>query len=452
MLSHLPPLPIVIDFRSRDPAEIDPNVLHAILQRDRIRRIVFQAPSATSEDLIVPMNEPFPILEYLSLSSTPMPKKDTKLLALPQTFLALNLRQLTSHSTFLSKGLPLLTSSVSLVTLEFADVQTPGYFPTESLVTQLENVPQLEELCVGFSIPTPRPHAEGELSRPPIPLTTVPALRRLEFRGVSASLESLLSRISAPLLERFSISLFDELTTLPHLSHFTRTTIGLRHPFANIILNRRTVLFVVGFSEQPSVSLHVSCSPFDSPSDSATQVCGALVPVLSFVEELILGSEEPSLPSDWQDEVDGIAWHDLLGPFSNVKKLYIGHQFASGFSSAMTDDAELALSVLPELQELEAELGITQAHTTFAGFIIARLLAGRPVRLSAVRVLPIPFQTELCPTWALRKKVRHDEYTVARGHFRLTTPQSGTGPVTVSASIRATRVRRTVHTRRYAQQ
>jgi len=384
------------------------------------------------------MNEPFPILEYLSLSSTPMPKKDTKLLVLPQTFLALNLRQLTSHSTFLSKGLPLLTSSVSIVTLEFADIQTPGYFPPEDLVIQLENVPQLEELCVGFSIPTSHPHAEGELLRPPIPLTTVPALRRLEFHGVSASLESLLSRTSAPLLERFNISLFNELTTLPHLSHFIRTTKGLKHPVANIVLNQRTVLFVVGSSEQPSVSLHVSCGPFDSPSDSATQVCGALVPVLSFAEKLILRSEEPSLPSDWQDEVDGIAWHDLLGPFSNMKKLYISHAFASGFSSAMqSDDAELVLGPLPELQELEVELGITQAHIAFAGFVNSRQLAGRPVRLSAIRVLPTPLQTDLCSIWALREKVGS---TVVRGYFILTTSQSGTGSATVSANIRTTRV------------
>jgi hypothetical protein len=440
MLSHLPPLPIVIDIRSRDPVEIDPSVLHVILQRDRIRRIVFQAPSATSEDLIVPMNEPFPILKDLSLSSAPVPKKDTKPRVLPHTYLALNLRQFTSHSTFLSKRLPLPTSGVSLVTLEFADIQTPGYFPPGGLVPQLENVPQLQELRVGCFIPTPPPLAEGESSQPPIPLTTVPVLRRLEFCGVSACLESFLSHISAPLLERFNISLFGELTSLPRLSHFIRTTKGLRHWFANIILNRRTVLFVVGSSEEPSVSLHVSCSHFDSPSDSVTQVCGALVPVLSYAEKIILRSEESSLPSDWQDEVDGIAWHDLLGPFSNVKKLYIGHPFASGFSRMQSDDAELVLGLLPELQELEAELGIIQAHTAFAGFINARQLAGRPVRLSAIRVPLAPLQTEVCPTWALQKIVRHDESALFRECFILTTPQSGTGPATVGAKIRATRV------------
>lgn len=422
MLSHLPPLPIIIDFRSRDVTEIDASVFHAILQRDRIRRIVFQAPLATSEDLIVLLDEPLPILEYLSLLSTPIPKEGTKMM-LPQMFLALNQRQLAPHSTFLPKGLPLFATSVSLVTLELADVQTSGYFFPEDLVTQFENMPQLEELCVRFSIPTPPPHAEGELSRPPMPLTTVPTLRQLDFCGVSACLESLLSRISAPLLERFNISLFNELTTLPHLSHFTGTTKGLRHPVANITFNQRTVLFVVGSSEQPSVSFHISCSPFDSPSRSATQVCGSLLPVLSFAEELVLEFEEPSLPSYWQDKVDGIVWHDLLEPFSNVKKLYISHPFASGLSSAMrSDNAELVLGLLPELQELELELGITQAHIAFAGFINARQLAGRPVRLSAIRVLPTPLQTELCPTWALRNKVRHDESTVVRGYFTLTTP------------------------------
>ena len=40
--------------------------------------------------------------------------------------------------------------------------------------------------------------------------------------------------------------------------------------------------------------------------DSATQICGALLPVVSTVEGLTLDFEEENLPPDWQDEVDAM--------------------------------------------------------------------------------------------------------------------------------------------------
>jgi len=443
MLAHLPPLPLVIDYWSGDAAEVDTGLLHAIQRRDRIRRIVLRAPAATLSRLIVPMDEPFPRLETLSLFSRTEPEEGASLV-LPRSFLAPNLRHLELRGIYLPTGLSLLTSTHSLVTLKLTDIQAPGYFTPDNLVIRLQHIPQLEEVYIGFSAPIPRPNAEGELFLPPIVHMMLPALRRLEFRGVSAYLESLLSRIRAPLLEQLSITLFNQLTfTLPHLSHFTRTTEGLRHPTAHIIFNRGTVSFVVGsdkhFSEAV-FSLHISCMHFDWQIDSATQVCAALVPILSAAEELTIDFKDQSSPLDLQEEVDGIAWHNLLGSFDSVKKLCIGYPFASGFASAMAFDDADVLGLLPELQELKAELKITQApHTAFAGFVNARQRAGRPVRLS-IQVLPISLQMDLSPTRALRKKVRHDEPTVVRGCCILTTPQSGTGPFTVSANIRATRV------------
>jgi hypothetical protein len=443
MLAHLPPLPLVIDYWSGEAAEVDTGLLHAIQQRDRIRRIVLRAPAATLSALIVPMDEPFTRLETLSLFSRTESEEGASLV-LPRSFLAPNLRHLELRGIYLPTGLSLLTSTHSLVTLKLTDIQAPGYFTPDNLVAQLQYVLQLEEVYIGFSAPIPRPSAEAELLLPPIVLTTLPALRQLEFRGVSAYLESLLSRISTPLLERLNITLFNQLTfTLPHLSHFTGATEGLRHPMAEIIFNRQAVSFVVGSDEHFSeavFSLHISCMHFDWQIDSATQVCAALVPILSAAEELTIDFKEQSSPLDLQEEVDGIAWHDLLGSLDCVKKLCIGHPFASGFASMMASDDADVLGLLPELQELKAEFKITHApHIAFAGFLNARQLAGRPVRLF-IQVLPISLQMELSPTRVLREKVRHDEPTVVQGCCMLTIPQSGPGPVTVSSNIRATRV------------
>jgi len=319
MLSHLPSLPIAIDYQSWDVAE----TLHAVQQRDGIRRVVLQTPSLTSEKLIVPMDTPFPTLEHLSLSSTTGLKEGTQLL-IPGTFLASNLRRLTSRRTSLPKGLPLLPSSVLLVSLKITDIQTSGYFTPEYLVTQVQHTPQLEELSIGFSIPMSRPSGEGVLLRPPLPHTTLPSLKRLVFRGLGAHLESLLAQIKTPLLERFDVTLFNQLTfSLRHLSHFTKATEVLRDPVANVIFNREGVSFVVGPRAQfgsGTFSLQVRCDQFDRQAIAATQICAALGSNLSIAEVTL---EMDALPSDWRNAVDGKTWRELLGPFNSAKQFRV---------------------------------------------------------------------------------------------------------------------------------
>jgi len=398
MLAHLPPFPLIIDYRGGDAADGGCGLLHAIQQCDRILRVVLQAPFLTLERLLVPMDEPFPRLESLSLLSTTK-SGEGKSLMLPRTFLAPHLSHLSLGGISLPKGLPVLASTFSLLTLKLTDIQSPGYFAPATLVTRLQQIPQLEELSIGFSTPLPRPGAEGELSRPPITLMVLPALRRLTFRGMSVYLEDLVSRISSPLLERCSITLFNQLNfTLSHLSRFTRTTETLRHPVANVIFNQDGVSFVVSSRDElndGTFNLRVSCKPFDWQIDSATQVCSALEPVLSAAEELTLDFDEEDLPSDWQNEVDAMTWHGLLWPFTGVKKLCIGYPLASELSNALGSDD---VGLLPELEELEAQVELGHLNMAFAAFIDARELAGRHVRLSVSPVaisttVPTPVET-----------------------------------------------------------
>ena len=285
--------------------------------------------------------------------------------------------------------LPLFASSVSLVTLKLTDIAAPGYFTPEDLVTQLQHLPLLEELSVEFSIPMPRPSAEGELLREPLTLTTLPSLKWLVFRGVCAYLEGLLARISSPLLERFNVTLFTQLTfPLPHLSRFTRTTVGLRHPGgANVIFDRESVSFIVVGSESENgqfgdgrpFSLRITCKPFEWQMIAATQVCGALEPILSAVEEevtLVLDG----LPPDWRDAVDDVVWRELLGPFRSAKRLRISSscQCCSSLAPELSSSAALESYraragllipglVLPALRHLEpphddVETGHTEAR------------------------------------------------------------------------------------------
>ena len=399
MLSHLPPFPFVIDYRGEDTDD-DHGIIHAIQHRDRVVRIVSQAPSLHLGRLIVPMGRTFPRVESLSLLSTTSLEKVTGLI-LPSTLLAPNLRHLSLRGVLLPKGLPLLASTFLLVTLSLTDIQSPGYFTPATLVTRLQHLPQLEELSICFFTPLPRPSAEGDLFQGPITPTTLPALRLLVFRGVSAYLENLIARINSPLLERLNITLFNQLTfTLPHLSHFIRTTETLKHPTAKVVFNREGVSLVGSSSESlgGTFNLRISCKQFDWQIDSATQVCSELVEVLSAVEELTLDFEEESLPSDWQNAVDAMMWDGLLWPFNGVKKLRIGHPVASELSKALeSDDAGLILGLLPELEELEAQVDLGHVKKAFETFIETRQLAGRHVHLSvsSVATVPAPAEDEL---------------------------------------------------------
>jgi hypothetical protein len=375
MLSHLPPLPIAIDYQSGDVAE----TLHAIQQRDGIRRIVLQAPSPASEKLIVPMDTPFPTLEHLSLSFTTGLKEGTQLL-IPGTFLAPNLRRLTLRRISLPKGLPFLASSVLLVSLKLTDIQTSGYFTPEDLVTQLQHTPKLEELSIGFSIPMPRPSGEGELLRPPIPHTTLPSLKRLVFRGVGTHLEILLAQISTPLLEQFDVTLFNQLTfSLRHLSHFTKTTEALRNPIANVIFNREGVSFVVGPRAQfgsGTFSLQVRCDQFDRQAIAATQICAALGSNLSVAEVTL---EMDALASDWRNAVDGKTWRELLGPF-NAKQFRVVCSHAPELPESYPAEVSVGQLAAPRQPDADVDGGHENASTTP---VEAPPPSGVPVQLPA---------------------------------------------------------------------
>ncbi|KAH9023739.1 hypothetical protein EDB85DRAFT_304680 [Lactarius pseudohatsudake] len=392
-LVHLPPLPLVIDYQyatAAVSAQDESGIFNALQLRDRIRRVVLRVPPSILDQLLVLMDETFPNLEHLSLSSTA--EYDT--LLLPQTFLSPNLRHLTLIGIGLPKKLLLLSSTVSLITLTLANIRAPGYFLPRHLVTRLRSFSQLEELTIGFSIPLPRPSAEKGLLQELEAPVTLPVLKRLTFRGVSAYLDSFVAQIRAPLLEQLRITLFNQIAfALPHLSRLTNATERLLT--AKIIFERDAFSIVADHHRQqlgngpPSFSLHVICKQFDWQIDGAAQICSALMAALSGVEQLALDFEGQRVPTEWQDDVvDGATWRELLGPFIGVRELRICHALALELSCALQpDDTGLDPGLLPGLEELIPELDGEHASNAFSSFIDARQVAGRQVLLSPSPVL-----------------------------------------------------------------
>ena len=419
-LDHLPPLPLLIDYLDRgDPTltissfpwdetrvvsgEDELGIYHALRLHDRVRHINLHvvSPSTLDKSLRL-MDRPFPILEHLSLSLTGdvMTSLGDVMFTLPGAFLAPTLRHLDLLGIRLPKRLRLLSSTPSLVTLKLTNIQASGYFHPRLLVVRLESLPQLEELSIGFSIPTPRPSSERLLLGKQGTPVMLYNLKSLTFRGVSAYLERLISLIRAPVLRELDITLFNQLAfTLPHLSHFVNITEHITFPQiatinffpgTSIILSHRVMGWGPAYQNQ-GFTLHVMCKPLDWQIDCATQICSAFTSTLAGIESLrvIINRQSYSFSEtdEADDTIDSTSWLELLRLFVNVKELHFDHNFSVELSRALElDEIGSDPGLLPDLRELVSDYRGKHASSLFGSFIHARQVAGRPVSL---RLLPL---------------------------------------------------------------
>ena len=383
-LSHLPPIPLIIDYSDRIRTMTlrdEDNICFGLERHDRIRRVNLLAPSSSFHPWLLQMNQLFPRLEDLSLLSTTTAMEEMSLV-LPETLQAPNLRHLSLHGIGLPTGLPLLSSTIALSTLSLTHIRPSCYFSPRHLATQLKNLPHLEELSIGFAI---LPTSEGELLPTLISPVTLPALRRLTFRGVDAYLDNLVAQINTPFLERLTLTLHFDLTfTLVNLAEFIHRTEGLRSLVARVIFSKNGVSIDAGYNKQLDVGksrlhVNVNCEPIDWQIDSATQVCSALGKVLSTVQELTVDLRDFGMPSDWESALEDVPWHELLLPFIGVKKLHIGSSLTLELSQVLKSDA--GGLVLPELQELEVSLKTDDATKVLTAVIETRESVGRHIRL-----------------------------------------------------------------------
>ena len=391
-LIHLPPLPLVIDYsdRTRTVSQKDEdNIRFGLQQHGRLRRVVLRAPYSSLRMWLEPMNNPFPRLRDLSLSSTTVEKTNPMF---PETLQAPDLRRLSLHGITLSTESPLLSSTIALSKLSLTCIGASSYFPPEHLVTQLQCLPHLEELSIDFAFSKSLPGIERDRLLAPNPPMTLPALRRFIFGGEDVYLDNLVAQINTPLLEQLTLTLlFDFTYTIVNLAEFICRDEGSQCIIAKVIFNRDTASIDVGHYEQQGIgklSLRINCKPFDWKIDSATQVCSALGKFLSVVEMLTIDLDVDGMPSDWENTLDSTVWHELLLPFVGVNKLRIGSSLTRELSKALESvSGGLVPELLPALQEFEVQLRIDHAKTAFSGFIKTRESVGRPVRLLAP---PVP--------------------------------------------------------------
>ena len=357
-LDHLPPLPLIVNYRSTigRTEQDELAIYHALRLHGRVRHIelrVSLSPSIMHKALAL-MDGNFPILEHLYLhylSDPPSPDGGHRLpgpLTLPGAFLAPNLRHLTLIGLGLPNGLQLLTSTASLVKLMLSNIQTSDYFRPTLLVARLQFLPLLEELTIAFSIPIPRPGTESALLGENGAPITLPSLKFLRFHGAGAYLESLAAQIRVPLLERLSIGLCNQIAFAPpHLPYLINITKVFKFSSATVMFHHNEVSVSMNH-DHGIVQFRVSCTPLYRQINFAAQICDTIIPMLSGIEKLSLrfGAQQEH---PWM--VTSARWLDFLRRFVGVKLLCVDDTFFEELSWAMrADEVRSDPGFLPNLQ------------------------------------------------------------------------------------------------------
>ncbi len=373
MLAHSPPLPLTVDYFGKDgiTAEDEEGLMLALEQRNRVRHIRLRFPVQNLHKLVDAIDGEFPILEYLIVMP---PMHDSTALVLHKTLQAPRLKHLALIGFTCRIGPRLHPTAVDLVTLDLVIKHPSAYFPPNILLQWISFMPQLETLVITFTFPVPSRVVERQLAQ-----------------GVSAYLEAIVCRITAPRLETVQIQFFKQLTfSVPRLVQFMNTTETSRFNSAVLYFTDKRVDVAMYLHRAETYVFAVSVGGWhlDWQVSSMAQILNPLSQVFSPVEHLILQHKVHSRSSEEHNEVDRIEWRNLLRSFNNVKALCVVDGLVKELSRCLRlEDGELPLELLPELQEL-TYYGSGDTGDAFTSFIEARQNAGRPVTL--IRRSPIP--------------------------------------------------------------
>jgi hypothetical protein len=248
----------------------------------------------------------------------------------------------------------------------------------------------LKRLHIGFE--SPRSCPDRKIRRPPQApptRTLLPALIKLEFRGVSEYLEVLVTRIDAPLLNKLHITFFHQLIfDTPQLAQFvSRTPKFKAHDEAYVIFDNRSVQVTLPLTFDGTLQLGISCRKLDWQLSSLAQVCSSSFPqaLIPMVEHLYF--EHTYWSVLWEDNVENSQWLELLHPFTAVKDLYMSRSSTPLIVPALQElVGERVTEVLPALQSLFLEPSYSEDSSLVQGsirqFVIARQLAGHPIAVS----------------------------------------------------------------------
>ena len=383
MLDVWPPFRLVIYDIATLIENVD-NVLAALEHRDRVDEIHLSLVNGSSfEKVLAAMQEPFPELTFLDLSSNEEPVP-----IVPDSFLGGSAPRLTF---LLLGGIPfpdlpkLLLSATNLVNLQLSNIPHSGYISPDAVVTALSALTSLQILWLEFQ--SPRSHPDQASRLPPPPTRPVlPTLTAISFKGVCEYLDDLVARIDAPQLNRLYITFFNDIIfDAPHFIQFISRTPLKPLEIAHVVFGYHAAR--VSFSQTfgyGSLEVRITCRELDWQVSSLEQVCTSCLPPLSRTEDLYIHSDPYSHPH-WQDNIENSLWLELLHPFTALKSLHLSKEFVPRIAPALQElVGNRTTEVLPTLQIilLEELKPSEPVQEGIEKFVAARQLSGHSIAVS----------------------------------------------------------------------
>ena len=324
MLTHSPPIPLIIDCYSQDDnvdSVVEEELTLALEQRDPVCRIRLGLPAPGLQRLLMTIDGEYPILEFMSVGTR---MEAGMALILPESLHAPQLRHLLLFNVVIPTGSRFLVPSMGLVTFFLSSQYTSTYtdFRLPVLIQWLSSMRQLETLVIDFACLVPNHYVEKQLMYTPITTqVTLPNLRRLVFQGVTAYLDALICRITAPSLEKLGIYFFEPPTlSAPRLLQFINTTEKLKSSSAKFQFFNKEVVLIAYPREKArtyGLTILIRCVHLDQQVSSVAPILDALSRKVSVVEHLTFEHELHSHSSEEHNEVDSTEWRRLLWPFTN---------------------------------------------------------------------------------------------------------------------------------------
>ena len=388
-LGSFPPFPIIVDYftfsqafstlRSPAPNHED-DIIAALENPDRVRSIKLAVTNHLLEMLALVMQESFPALTTLWLSS-----KDRNAPVLPDAFSigpAPHLSQIFLDGISFPPLPTILLSANNLVDLQLKNIPRIGYISPEAMAPSLAALTRLDNLCICFKAPISR----LQLRHSPVSTRHVLlSLVTFKFHGSSEYLEHLLAQIDTPQLCSIGITYFNQLDyQVPQLSRFIRRTEHLdlsRSRYLHGRIRISSLSVELYFQEEgrhgTPLTLRISCKWLDWLVLHLAQILGQLPVLVSNVDYLSIDENDLQLELGWEDSMDDTGWLELLRPFTVVKMLHGSRLLATHIALALDGvGEEMRTEVLPALTSLSLE---DQPTKSVEKFLAVRRLSGRPV-------------------------------------------------------------------------
>ena len=390
LLNIWPPLPISVCHDAQDSDGENENTVAMLKHRGRVSEIsisIISRRRSVLERLTAEMLESFPVLVSLSLSyggdTTPGPVLPASLLG----GFAPSLQTIVLGGVAFPALPTLLSSTAQLTSLQLWKTPNAGYISPEAMATCLAELPNLEDLRIGFT-------CRLEDSSPPFPARSIlPSLTSFHFEGSSEYSENFLARIDAPILQTLSITFRDIILHIPQLYHFLSCA-ERPDPPNRVMIGFDYWRVTLKFMPSNNFEVVIGCDNLTGHLSSMAVVCRDLSPILSRVERLDFRGERVAWFQAWVDEIQGPTspdWLGLFSPFIAVRSLYVSRELGRNVAPALEElTKERAAAVFPKLRTLFME-GLQLSgpvRDAIVAFVVTRQASGHPVAFQQWTPMP----------------------------------------------------------------